>query len=64
MIVERARERRKGLARDRARGQAVIQYLTKLQREERGRSNLLRTKGRILAVSAEYYFLAILVLST
>lgn len=51
MVVERARERRRGLAKERARGKAVIQYLTKLQREERGRSNLLRTKGRILAVS-------------
>lgn len=52
MIVERARERRKGLAKERAKGQAVIQYFTKLQRDERGRSNMLRAKGRMLAVSA------------
>lgn len=50
MIVERSRERRRTLMKERAKGQAVIKYLTKLQREERGRSNLLRTKGRILAV--------------
>jgi len=50
MIMERSRERRKGLVKERAKGQAVIQYLTKLQREERGRANLLRAKSLILAV--------------
>lgn len=51
MILERAKERRNVLESQRAKGQAVIQYLTMLQREERGRSNLLRAKGHMLAVS-------------
>lgn len=50
MIAERTRERRRGLIREQAKGQAVVQYLTKLEREERGRSNLLRAKGLMLAV--------------
>lgn len=36
--------------RERAKGQAVMQYLSQLQKRERGRSNLLRTKAHILAV--------------
>ena len=50
MIVERTRERRKSLMKERAKGQAVIQYLTQLQRGERSRSNLLRAKGNMLSV--------------
>ena len=50
MIVERTRERRKSLMKERARGQAVIQYLTQLNREERRRGNLLRAKGSMLEV--------------
>lgn len=50
MIVEKTRERRRSLVKERMKGQAVIKYLTQLQREERGRANLLRAKAHILAV--------------
>lgn len=56
MIVERTRERRKSLMKERAKGQAVIEYLTQLHRKERGRSNLLRAKGSILEVGPVFVY--------
>lgn len=50
MILERTREMRRSFAKERANADAVIQFLSQREREDKERSELLRMKRTFLLV--------------